>query len=154
MNGFDLASVALGFIIGVIIVSLYFRKKTVRLKTLIKKYYYRWFYCNLWLYQRDAHVSVYDALRDRGIKKIAIYGMGDSCQHLMAEIEGTDIEIAYLIDAYSENKNEEYPFYPSSSNDFPPVDAVVITPFRSYERVSSSLRDRLSAEFIDIKDII
>ncbi len=146
--------VGVGFLVGCILVGFACRKKISFLEKISRKYYWRWRCTNSWMYQRDAKVSIYDYLSEKGIKRIAIYGVGDACLHTLAELDKTDIEIVFLIDRSQNKKNYGYQLLHPSENVFPTVDAVIITPFQGYDGIVSNLEGKINAEFIDIKDLI
>lgn len=70
--------------------------------------------------------GIENVLHDQGVKRIAIYGLGDIGNLLVNILEKTDIEVEYGIDKNRENKKFDFAVY-SVDEILPPVDMVIIT---------------------------
>lgn len=116
------------------------------------KYWQYYDVLNRWMKQRERGISIEDNLRQRGIKEIAIYGMGDIGKHLQEELAGTDIVIKYAVDRsfYAMSSLDIY----EPESDLPKVDAVIVTPVFDYENIRKSLTARMDCQILSISDVI
>lgn len=53
---------------------------------------------NQWLILKMKGMNISSSLREDGVRKIAVYGMGINGRHLVRELCDTDIEIVYALD--------------------------------------------------------
>lgn len=144
--------IVVGFIVGGLSFLFFFKKRIRVLNMIIKQLYDKWAVANSWLYQRDAKKRIADSLYALGIKRVAIYGMGDLGQHLLFELEETGIEVAYIVDRDNNIKSYGYPVY-TPCDTLPDVDAMIITAIQSYDKICNLLKNQMSTQFMCITDL-
>lgn len=117
---------------------------------------YRNYYVVLlsWLEILENKQSISDYMKKEGFFNIALYGGKDMGYHLIKQLEGTGIEVKYIIDQnFLENKINGLPIYPPS-NKLPIVDVVIITPIWDYENIKKQIINSFSCPIISLKDLM
>lgn len=143
-----------GVIGGVIVVGNKIVSLVKRYKENADKYYAFFLLENEWLKLKQMEVKIADYLLDCQYKKIAIYGMNSLGEALYRELINTDIEVVYTIDKNADGLNVHYCDVLKPSDELPPVDVVIVTPFIYFKEIHKSLSKKLSCPFISIQDII
>lgn len=107
---------------------------------------------NKWMKMKESNQTIEERLKEKGIKTIAIYGMGDLGHHLVKDLENTDIEVKYAIDRSFLAISEIDIYEPDA--DMPSVDAVVITPVFDYENICVNLERKMDCPLLSIADLV
>lgn len=91
-------------------------------------------------------------LRSHDITKMALYGYGRNAKRLMEYLDGTGVDIIYVIDRNYKNIKDMKAY--SLQMELPPTDAVCITLEKPEEKIREELRHRLPNSYIwQIKDL-
>lgn len=135
---------------GLVLLSTTYQKKNSRSKTK-DKYFLYYNVLNKWMKQKENGGSVAETLRQQGVQKIAIYGMGDMARHLQHELADTDIVIKYAIDRSFFAISDLDVYLPDS--ELPQVDAVIVTPVFEYESICNCLQQKLSCPILSVADL-
>ena len=87
------------------------------------------------------------------IRTIAVYGMKELGERLVRELEGTDIEIKYVIDqnvdSIETNLIKKMP-----EDELPEVDAIVITAIYFYQDIEEKLSKKVDYQIISLEDVV
>ncbi|MCD7835991.1 MAG: hypothetical protein LUG83_04990 [Lachnospiraceae bacterium] len=103
--------------------------------------------------QRGKDLTIFFA--DNFINRIALYGIGVLGERFLDEIKDTKIEVAYAIDHMAEFKSIEHvTLYGTEMNEYPHVDAVIVTPTQDYWFIVSLLEGKVSAPVLSLEDIV
>ena len=116
------------------------------------KYFIYYNLLNKWMKQKEKDVLIAEKLKQKGIKEIAIYGMGDIARHLQHELRNTDVTVKYAIDKSELSVIDIDTYLPDS--ELPQVDAVIVTPVLEYENICKFLKQKISCPVICIADLI
>lgn len=116
------------------------------------KYFIYYNMLNKWMKQKEKEVLIAEKLKQKGIKEIAIYGMGDIARHLQHELKDTDVTVKYAIDKSKLSVIDIDTYLPDS--ELPQVDAVIVTPILEYEYICKFLKHKISCPVICIADLI
>ena len=108
--------------------------------------------CN-WLKHSYTNFSIANWLDKRGIKEVAIYGMGNMGRHLLNELEGTRITVKYVIDRNVQQDTGAYVCY-SNSEKLPEVEAIIVTPVYDFEKIANSLVIEGNTNIISLEQIL
>lgn len=100
-----------------------------------------WRALDAWLFLKEDGMSVARLLQDRGIQRIAIYGMGMLGKHLLEELRDTEIQIEYLVDKSAMSFHPDIRTY-APDEELPETEAIIST--RAYE--FSSVRAKLEQQ--------
>lgn len=106
-----------------------------------------------WMYLRENGISLAEYFCKKKYNKIAIYGMGKVCAHLLKELESSDVEIMYGIDQNAEFEDSWIKVY-SLQDKLPEVDVIVVTPSFAYESIVKELKEKTNIAIVSIDDII
>lgn len=106
-----------------------------------------------WIDAKRKGKSIAEYLGRENVKTIAVYGMGDAGIKLCKELQGTDIDIRYVMD---QNISVDTAFAPVRKLDegLPCVDAIIVTPISAYPQIKDSLSQKTGCRIISIEDII
>lgn len=122
-------------------------------RTTALKYIFLFQFMNYWLTLKQKNLSVGKLLRDKGYKRIAIYGMSHMGFSLCKELAEWDIKIDYAIDQNaSEFCMETKIVSPEESLD--KVDAVIVTALEYYSEIKEMLEKKLSCPILSFEDLI
>ena len=124
----------------------------------IKSYGEKWFeyfqLLNRWMAVKSEGKQIADFLVREEIHKIAVYGVGDLANRLSEELQNTDVQIMYGIDRDVSCTNSKIAPVFSLDDEWPEVDAVVITPFLSADNIGKDLIQKCSYRLISLDTII
>ncbi len=133
-------------------VALMFKRNRRKQNKINDKYFIYYDLLNKWMKQKEKGVLIAEKLKQKGIKEIAIYGMGDIARHLQHELKDTDITVKYAIDKSELSVIDIDKYLPDS--ELPQVDAVVVTPVLEYVNIDTFLKQKISCPIICIVDLI
>ena len=88
-----------------------------------------------------------------GYSQIAIYGLGKIGNHFLREMEGSDIQILYAIDAKGEQLNSNIPVY-IPDDEIPEADVIVVTAIFDYDNIKANLKQRTDIQIVSIDEIV
>ena len=108
---------------------------------------------NQWLLLKQEGKSLEDYFKEKGIKTIAIYGMGEMGNRLYDELKGSNIKVKYGIDKESSSVYSELEVigYEEISED---VDAIVVTAVFAFEEIAAELKNSVSFPIISLEDVV
>lgn len=110
-----------------------------------------------WLSIKEKGINLSAFFKKYGYQNIAIYGMGKLGTHLLNELDGSNVSVAYGIDVNNEDckLNTGIEVY-SPDQQMPKVDAVVITIITQYGKISRMLRKNrnMKCPMITIEEVI
>lgn len=105
-----------------------------------------------WLFRKEEKSSVADDLIAEGITSVAIYGTAKFGQHMITELELSDIKISYVIDRNPKAQSRGYKLY-NPQDQLPMVDAIIITAVGAYDEISRSLEKVIRTRIITISEL-
>lgn len=106
-----------------------------------------------WLTVHEEGKSIGIILKNRGLGKIAVYGLGKIGKHVVHEVSGSDITVLYGIDRA---KAGIYNGLPVKKLDdiFPEVDAVIVTVIDDFDKIEILLKEKVSCPIISLEEIL
>lgn len=111
------------------------------------------FMCN-WVELHQSGMSIADKLLLENVSTVAIYGAGKHGKMLYNELKATKVKVAYWIDQNCKAESiEECPVIGMDS-ELPQVDAVIVTPYREFQSIESSLREKTKARIIPLDMLV
>ena len=138
-------------------------EEIVEIKSVQDEYYKRWLRkqeihdrfdkLNLqWDKNNEKGMTIEKYLQQKGVKKIAIYGLGKMAGRLISELEKSSVEIVYGMDRNI--KNEKYPFQICKiDEECPKVDEIIITPIlhtqKEYDDVALKFKSNVEIECLE-----
>lgn len=113
------------------------------------------FVMKTWLDMRNQGMEIASFLEKRQYLHIAVYGMGNIGESLFYELHNSGIHIDYAIDSSSCVKDfDEELTVLNWADEFPDVDAVIVTMMVGYDDVIHALKARLKRPVITVYDLI
>lgn len=98
---------------------------------------------------------VSEILAHRGIKSVAIYGMGYLGEQLYKDIVNSDIELKYVMDQNPANvlMSIEVPIL-TLNDEIPDVDAIIITPLNAFDSIASDISKKRLITCIGMEELL
>lgn len=109
---------------------------------------------NHWLEIKHEGKSVSSYFEEMGYHHIAIYGMAELANRLSEDLSGSSICIDYGIDrdiCCSITRIDKV-YYPE--DDLPETDAVIVTPYSSFETIKRIVEKKVSCPIISLEEVI
>lgn len=107
-----------------------------------------------WVELHQSGMCVADKLLREDVSTVAIYGAGKHGKMLYNELKATKVKVVCWIDKNCKGENiEECPVMGMDS-ELPQVDAVIVTPYREFQSIESSLREKTKARMIPLDMLV
>lgn len=106
-----------------------------------------------WMTIKEEGKSFASYFEKNGYSQIAIYGLGKIGNHFLREMEGSDIQILYAIDAKGEQLNPNIPIY-ILDDEIPKADVIVVTATFDYDNIKENLEQRTDIRIISIDEVV
>lgn len=119
----------------------------------MRKYKLYYNLCSCWVGAKQRGRSIAEYLEHENMNIIAVYGMGDIGIRFCKELQGTKINIKYVMD---QNMTLDTTFAPRIKLDeeLPKVDAIIVTPINSFSQIRDILAAKTDCAIVSIEDII
>lgn len=108
---------------------------------------------NQWLILKQEGKNIAGYLKKRGYSSIAIYGMAIYGRHLIRELSGTDITIAYGIDLKKMKPYEGIEVL-QPIGELPSADVIINTVLHDHMGIAAALAKLTSVSVISLEDVI
>lgn len=108
---------------------------------------------NEWFYLKQRGKTIVEYFEKKGIKKIAIYGMGEMGNRLYDELDGTSVEVAYAIDRNTSSSYRNLKMC-NLEEQLETVDAVVVTAVFAFDEIEKELSQKVDFTIVSLKDVI
>lgn len=109
---------------------------------------------NHWLEAKNYGASAAEYFEANEWKSIAIYGMGDLANRLMEDLEGTSVSVSYGIDRDAAGTVARIAEVYSPGQKLPVADAVVVTPFYSFDAIKAGLKKQVTCPIVSLENVI
>lgn len=106
-----------------------------------------------WVTVKQEGKNLADYLEKKGYKKIAIYGMSYAGDTLVAELDGTKVQVAYGIDRNAQSIYADIDVV-SIDEQLDEVDAVVVTAVTFFGEIAETLSEKMDCPIISLEDIL
>lgn len=107
----------------------------------------------MWLEMKQKGKSGITYLQRKGIKRMAIYGMGELGERFYEEVKNTDIEVAYVIDNNPLQVVGKFMVL-SPEQDLPEVDAIVVTADYYYSEIVNQLDTKVNCPIYSLGKVL
>lgn len=106
-----------------------------------------------WIAAKQRGKSVAEYLEHENMNTIAVYGMGDMGIRFCKELQGSKINIKYVMD---QNMTLDTVFAPriKLEDELPKVDAIIVTPIMAFPKIRDTLSAKTDCAIVSIEDII
>ncbi len=144
--------ILVGLITGAVIASARLDDKLFDQENVSEKYYALYVLMCKWVRIKQDGKSISEYLNDTGSHSIIIYGMNYVGQRLVAEIEGSDLEIVCGID------QRDIPDAPikviKPYDSIPEADIMIVTPYTYFDEIEIMMRERTDSSIISIDELL
>lgn len=133
-----------------------YEKMVSDLKEREKRYVSYWRIFDKWFSLRENGKDLSSVMQDRGMKKVAVYGIGMLGRHLIEELKDSSVSVLYGIDRRNEVLQKEYPFpvYHVQEETLPEADAVVVTVAHQFYEIYQMLRQKIDCPIISLEELL
>lgn len=108
-----------------------------------------------WLNLKDRKGKVSDYCEEKGIKTVAIYGMGDLGNLLYNELTENSIEVKYAIDINAKMLDSKIEVVqPSEVIEMEAVDCVIVSAVFAFDTIVVTLQDKLNCPIISLMECL
>lgn len=149
----NLMAVVLGLLIGGIGVLAWKNKSEEATNKKINKFKRYYYLLNEWMMIRNEEKSVDQYFVKHGLKKVAIYGMGEMGGRLYEELKKSNIKVVCGIDQNADNLFAELEIR-SIEDEINDVDGIVVTPIFDYENIRLALLKKVNCPIISLEEVI
>lgn len=147
------AGIAVGMAAGIGIDRIGLKKVLEEKERELERYKENFFVLGEWLAMFERGQTIAQALRDRHVSSVGIYGMGILGSHLYRQLEQSGVQVTYLID-----KNPLKGIYHAKTvlpdAVLQDTDAIIVTPVYHFEQIKETLRQHNQIEVISLKELI
>lgn len=109
---------------------------------------------NHWLEIRNEGKTVASYFKEMGYRHIAIYGMADLANRLSEELVGTSVSVDYGIDRDVSCSLARIGNVYGPGDDLPETDAVVVTPYASFESIKFMLEKKVTCPIVSLEEVV
>ncbi len=149
----SILSATVGAAVGATAVGVKAIEEKTKVTQLSDKHLALFLMMNQWVKVKQEGKNLASYLETNGYKKIAIYGMSYAGETLVEELKGTEIEIAYGIDAKADSIYTDIDIV-SVEERLDNVDAVVVTAITFFDEIEEKLGQKLDCPILSLEDIL
>lgn len=142
-----------GMFVGAILFDWMTCKRFFEAESLNQKHYLLFRLMMHWVAEKQKGRNLAGYLVERGHQNIAIYGMNYVGKALMDELKDTGVNVKYGIDRNADNIVADVDLH-KPDEVLETVDAVVVTPFTSFDEIKKMLSKRLECPIFSIEDLV
>lgn len=116
-------------------------------------YQYRYKFLHYWMWLREQGIGLDTFFKQRGIKRIALYGLGIEGKHFRDEMYAEGMEISYAIDRQGDILHDRFPVYRMEDN-LPEVDAIVVSVIDEFFPIYKMLQDKVNCRVYSLEEVV
>ncbi len=106
-----------------------------------------------WLRIRQEGKTLVEYFERNEYKTVAIYGMKELGERLFDELEGSGIEVRYIIDKNADAIYADVDVI-TPEDDLEPVDVIVVTALYYFDEIEEMLIDKVDYPIVSLEDIL
>lgn len=106
-----------------------------------------------WLRIRQEGKTLVEYFERNEYKTVAIYGMKELGERLFDELEGSGIEVRYIIDKKADAIYADVDVI-TPEDDLEPVDVIVVTALYYFDEIEEMLSDKVDYPIVSLEDIL
>lgn len=106
-----------------------------------------------WLRIRQEGKTLVEYFERNEYKTVAIYGMKELGERLFDELEGSGIEVRYIIDKNADAIYADVDVI-TPEDDLEPVDVIVVTALYYFDEIEEMLSDKVDYPIVSLEDIL
>lgn len=114
-------------------------------------YYMRLF--DKWLRIKEKGATLRRYFDDKGYERIAIYGLGMTGDHLLTDVEDSEIVIAFGVDKTGKKLKKAFPVY-TLDEKWPEADVIVITVTYEFDSIYKNVKEKFNKSIVSLEEVI
>lgn len=112
-----------------------------------------WRLLDNWLSLKEVQINLGEYFHARGVQRIAVYGAGMLGRHLLKELEGSQVQVEYVIDQKAEGINAGVKAY-RPDDSYPPAEMIVVTATYEYHKIRGKLAERGHKNIVSLDEVV
>lgn len=142
-----------GVTAGAVMTGHFTGKVLLRMKNLSDKHLDLFMLLNQWIITKQNNKTIEKYLCDRGLVKIAIYGMSYVGERLYHELRGGKVTVLYGIDIKADGIYSDLKIY-KPEEELDQVDAVIVTTSGHFEEIKRLIGQKMRTKILSLEDIL
>ena len=126
---------------------------TTENEKLTERYRCYWIVLHQWMLLKEKGISIGEHLYQKGIQKVAVYGVGMLGLHLVKELEGSLVKIICGIDRAAEELHHTFPIV-MPGEPIGVVDAIIVTPVYAFDEIYTTLRIKYDGRILSLMELV
>lgn len=106
-----------------------------------------------WLCLKENGGTLQTYFENKGYNHIALYGLGMAGNHLLAELEKSQVEIIYGIDRLGDKFKLAFPVY-TLDEELPEADVIVVSVTYDFDNIYKSLKQKFAGSIVSLEEIV
>lgn len=119
----------------------------------ITQYKTYWRLMDKWMRKKENNISLGSIIQRKGYSHIAIYGYGILGEHLIKELEKTEVVIDYLIDTRKTTNNYEFRMV-NLDGELPETNLIVVSVINEYDTIYQRLAQMTDIPIVSLEEIV
>ncbi len=106
-----------------------------------------------WLTIKQEGQNLSEYFKFNGYNSIAIYGFSDLGQRLVDELQGTGVDVCYIVDQNADNIITKIPKY-KPMDDLPKADVLVVTAIIAFQDIQETMEKTVDMPIVSLEDVV
>lgn len=128
-------------------------KKKIKQSQMLDKLSLYYQMLNMWLEMKQKGKSIVTYLKQKGINRIAIYGMKELGERLYEEVKNTEIEVVCIIDKTPNLVIGDFMVI-SPEEEIPQVDAIIVTADYYFQEIEELFKSKVSCPIYSLNGVL
>lgn len=106
-----------------------------------------------WITIHEEGKSLESVLEERNIKTVAVYGLGKMGKHVVTQLKGSKVKVAYAIDRAVRGYWQDVEVMPLQGH-MPDVDAIIVTAINDMDAIEENLKKHTSCTILSLEELL
>lgn len=106
-----------------------------------------------WVTIYEEGKSLESILEERNIKTVAVYGLGKLGKHVVTQLKGSRVSVAYAIDRAVKGYWQDVEVMPLQGH-IPAVDAIIVTAINDMDAIENNLKKYTDCTILSLEELL
>lgn len=106
-----------------------------------------------WITIHEEGKSLESILGERNIKTVAVYGLGTMGKHVVTQLKGSRVRVAYAIDRAVKGYWQDVEVIPLQEH-IPNVDAIIVTAINDMDAIEKNLKKYTNCTILSLEELL
>lgn len=106
-----------------------------------------------WITIHEEGKSLESILEERNIKTVAVYGLGKLGKHVVTQLKGSRVSVAYAIDRAVKGYWQDVEVKPLQGH-IPKVDAIIVTAINDMDAIEKNLKKYTDCTILSLEELL